>query len=92
MNFFRQIELADTYYAQFFKDIKIRQCMSTRNFCLACLLSFYEQASLAKLARQGGLSDQKLKWTSFFGPYYLESDEFHPIPITHEYQFKNFGT
>ena len=34
-------------------------------FCLACLLFFVEQASLAELVRQGGLSDQKIKKGTF---------------------------
>ena len=35
------------------------------NFCLACLLSFIEQASWAELERQRGLSDQKIKKGTF---------------------------
>ena len=36
-----------------------------RKLCLVCLLSFVEQASWAELARQGGLSDQKIKKGTF---------------------------
>ena len=37
----------------------------TLKLCLACLLSFVEQASWAELVRQGGLSDQKIKKGTF---------------------------
>ena len=47
------------------KIFKIGQCPSTHKLCLACLLSFVEQVSWAELARQGGLSDQKIKKGTF---------------------------
>ena len=44
---------------------KIGQCFLTHKLCLACLLSFVEQASWAELERRGGLSYQKIKKVTF---------------------------
>ena len=47
------------------KHFKIGQCPLTLKPCLACLLSFVEQAIWAELDRRGGLSDQKIKKGTF---------------------------
>ena len=47
------------------KIFEIGQCPSTLELCLACLLSFVEQASWAELEHRDGLSDQKIKKGTF---------------------------
>ena len=41
------------------------QGFQTLKLCLACQLSFVEQASWSELASRGGLSDQKIKKGTF---------------------------
>ena len=48
------------------KIFKIGQCSSTHKLCLACLLSFAEQASWAEHVCRGGLSDLKIMQGIFF--------------------------
>ena len=68
----------------FHKDVKnvkifrIGQCPSTLKLCLACLLSFVEQASLAELECRGGLSDQKFKKGTFVR---VEKLSFWQLPV-----------
>ena len=45
--------------------VQIGTCTSTCKLCLAYLLNFAEQDSLAELAHRGGLSDQKIKKGTF---------------------------
>ena len=39
--------------------------LNTHELCLACLLSFVEQASWSELVGQGGLNDQKINKDTF---------------------------
>ena len=65
------------------KEFKIEQCPSTLKLCLACLLSFVEQASWAELEREGALSYLK----NF---YFLKSLQKIVQNINHPAKYDNF--